>query len=287
MSQIYETVILSKLISKLETYMQRKQIVLDPDLKNSYSKIRRPILKSYLRNLRLDVTMEKTTQFSHVASSKICHISPEESLLLLSYIVQNLHELGDEKVQIIIHGNADNQNFIDKDYLHLITNISTLGKNMKMDISKIDEKYPMNKALILGAKKSVTGTLLNRQHTKYFKPKHNKTPKIPIPIEQLVTDKKNYLKAKGDEIIVVKCPICDNKLRFNYQTIDKHLTLKKSTVILQCNHPDTTHLYTTKPYSFELPQHIIGAGSKKDVLMYVINNKAYYELSVYKTTTQQ
>lgn len=282
MNPIYESIPLSLLMVKLMTYMKRQQISLEPSLRKTYSKIDPSMLLSYLQGIRLDIIMEKSVPFTHASSSKISYVSPAESLYLLHYIADHLPELTATEIEVLIHDRQHYTDLMHREYLNLITHMATMGKNMKMDISKIDKNYPVEKTLILGMKKSATGTLLNIQPPKHFKPKHNRTPNIPIPIERLVTDKKNYLQAKNHEIIAVKCPICENKLTFNYQTIEKHLTLKKNTLTLQCSHPDTTHLYTAKPYTFELPEHIIAAYSKKDVLMYVINNKEYYGLSLNK-----
>lgn len=286
MIPIYESISLSHLMEKLMAYLERQKISLDPSLRKTYSKIDPKMLLSYLEGLKMDITLEKSTSFSYISSSKISCVVPMEALYVLYYVSEYLPELGNTKIQIFIHDSLQNNNLKHREYLHLITSMATMGKNMKMDIVKIDEKYPVEKELILGMQKSATGTLLNMQHTRYFKPKHNNTPHIPIPIEQLRTTKKNYLKAKKDEIIVVKCPTCNHKLTFNYQNIDNHLVLKKNTVTLQCSHPKTTQLYSGIPYSFELPRElIIGKYDKKDVLMYIINNKEYYGLSLNKKTS--
>lgn len=282
MNLIYESIALSELMDKLMAYLQREEISLDPSLRKTYSKIDPRMLSSYLEGLKLDITLEKSTSFSYISSSKISCVAPTEALYVLYYVSEYFPELEDTKIQLFIHSRQQNDNLKHREYLHLITSMVTMGKNMKMDIAKIDENYPVEKDLILGMKKSATGTLLNIQHTKYFKPKHNKTPFVPIPIEELVTDTKNYLIAEEDEIIVVKCPTCKNKLTFNYQTIETYLTLKKNTVTLQCNHPKTTHHYSAKHYTFELPEEIIRPYSKKSILMYVINNKEYYGLSLHK-----
>ena len=157
---------------------------------------------------------------------------------------------------------------------------------MKIGISKIDKRYPIKQAQIIGVKKSVAGTFFEIQSSKYFKPKHNKVPGTCIPIEELVTKDKNYLECEKDEIIVATCPICKNKFHLNYYNIKSFFTIIKNTITFKCNHRTTTDLYESKQYSFTIDVSITNKYNKKDVLMYIINNKGYYGLSKHKKTTK-
>lgn len=280
MNQLHETILLSEIIHITKTYMENRQMTLEPDLRKLYSKIKPLFIKSCLKNMSLEITVEKITPFSHLIPSKISYIYPQEALYFLKYISDHLPHLASQKIHIVVHDHQNSESLMHRDFIHLITNISTLGENLIMDILKIDTKYPIDKHCIKGVQKSVTGTLFEKQSSKYFKGKYNPTPESPIPIEALVTKNKNYLRAEEDEYIVLKCPTCANRLKFTYSDIDKYLEITKNCIKLKCSHPHTTHLYNSPNYSFTLDQNIIDRRyTKKAVLMYIINNKGYYGLS--------
>ncbi len=298
MNQTNEHITLSNLMNKLKVYIERNQIKLDPYLRRSYSKMDPSLFKSYLNTIQIDIMTEKRSPFSHLSRVKILNIYPYESLYILIYILDTYSEynktqiklksnidLMKEQIQINIYDDSSN-NFIARDFLNLATNISLLSRKMKMDIPKINEKYPISKTQVVGVKKSITGTFFEEQSSKYFKPKYNKAPGTCIPIEDLVTNKKNYLKAEANEIIVVKCSICKNKLHTNYYNIKQLFKIEKDTVTLKCLHPETKYIYSSKQHKFKIDKNLIKKYNKKDVLMYIINNRRYYGLSVNKKTTK-
>ncbi len=108
---------------------------------------------------------------------------------------------------------------------------------------------------------------------------------MSIPIEELKTKRKNYLKASNDEIIVVQCPICKNKHKRLFNNIKSLFSISKSTVTLACSHTNTIHKYQSKPYSFKIDIELTKNHTKLEVVMYIINNKGYYGLSPNQKTS--
>ncbi len=299
MEYIEERINLRSFIDKLQYFINRKSIALTPKYIKSMLKIDISIIESLIEVNPIKIVTEKKSYFSHIGSSSILNIYPIESLYVLLYInticsdshdntsriIQPFSSILKKEITIYIFDKEADETLKHSYMLSLLTSISIFGDGLKMDIARIDTLYDIDKNKIAGTKISPAGTFLGKQKTKYFKPKHNLNQGTCLSIETLNTKRKNYLKAADDELIVVQCPTCGNKHRRLFSNIKSLFTFSGNIVTLSCNHANTTYLYESKPYTFEINKELTKKHKKIELIMFIINNKEYYGLSLNKKTT--
>lgn len=293
MNYIKEKVLLTTFMEKLQYFIKREDIKLQPDFIKSMDKVDSSTLQSFVDTQVITIITEQASPFTHLSSARIIGVYPTESIYILLYIVKifgatdskvtkNLQPytaLLQKEIHLHIYDQAADQSFRENNFLCLLTSISIFGDRLKMDIPKIDNHYSIDKNKISGTQKSPTGTFFQKQSTKYFIPKYNPNPGSYIPIEELRTKQKDYLKGAIDRIIVVHCPVCGNKHKRNYFNIKDLFSISGSTVTLSCNHSDSIHMYESKPYSFRTDSELSKKYKKLEIIMFIINNKDYYDLS--------
>ena len=299
MNYTEEKVFFIPFMKKLEWYIKREEIKLSPNFIKSMDKVDSSMIQSLLDTQIITIITDKASPFTHLSSARVINIYPIECIYILLYII-NIFEDVDSKVtknllpytdlvqkeiRLRIYDQTADQSFRENTFLCLLTSISIFGNKLKMDINKIDKHYSIDKNKILGTQISPTGTFFKKQSTKYFKPKYNPNSHTCLPIEELRTKLKDYLKGESDEIIVVYCPVCRNVHRRNYFNIKDLFTLSGNTVTLSCNHTNTIDLYESKPYSFKIDSELSKKYKKLEIIMFIINNKDYYALSQNKQTS--
>ena len=294
MEYVRTIVTIDELIKKVEYYVEREDIILNPKYIKSMNKISASMLDAFFATYTINIITSQISNFSHLRSSQIINVYPNESIYILAYVhkiygtsttddnpkdIQPFIDLLQNEIELHIYREEADQLFKESHFLNLMTNLSILGDGIKMDINKIDNLYNIDKCKILGTKISPAGTFLQKQNSKFFKGKYNPDPENLIPIEDLQT---NYLHASIDEIIVVQCPVCRTRRRRHFHNIKSLFTFTGNTVALSCSHPNTIDRYESKPYTFNIDSNLMKKYKKIELIMYIINNKAYYGLSINK-----
>ena len=293
MSIIEEKVCIPLFMKKIQHYLDRENIFLEPNFMQSLHKVDSSIFKSMIETQIIKVVTRKESSFTHLSAASISKIYPIENIYILLYIVKNFStdtnkvtkdlncytELLKKKIHLHICDQSYDEVLMESAYLSLVSNICIFMTKQKIDISKIDTLLPINKSKITGTKKSSTGTFLGITGKKYFKGKYNPNSVQEItPIEELQTKSKNYLKGEIDEIIILKCPICGIKHELYYFNIENIFNFSSNIITFSCNHRNTTHTYESKSYSFTTPVELVKSYTRIEICMFIVNNKKYYDL---------
>lgn len=251
-------------------YAEEKRVV-----NKVLAKIAEQLFKDYLSNLIIDIGVKNIKTFAELVAVEITFISAD-IVHLIEFISDKYEHLGNQR--IVVRQLTSSQLMQHKSYLQLIALQCIYTNHNKLSAKKIDSVLLNDKKVVIGAKKSSTGTLLGIQTSKYFKPKPNKEEDEVIGIEKLRGKKnsKNYLIPGDDEIIVARCPICGDIHKFVYEGMQKVLQYDKArnVVKLRCNHK----LQYGEPFEIDIAPYEIKNYNVKDILMFIINNRRHFGL---------
>lgn len=296
MKSMIEDVSIEKLGIILDVYNQENEISIDYSLLTMLNKGKEKLYNLYLEGIELKIIVRKISTFSGISAYDILEIFPLEASYILSYIVNNTNVDKSTKIKVLIYDESKHISSLYADALNTATNINLTFDDNTISPVAMDKYYKVNKTFVSDAKKTFFGTMLGIRSSEYFQCKKNET-NFPLDIQNLEGNsknhlesqeeterkRKNYLKPKENELLIIYCPICKEQKKFVYAEINEYFNIAKEEVTIVCSHNKSKHMYEKPPHKIEIEQEIMAELKKRryqkeDIFMYIINNRKPFGL---------
>jgi hypothetical protein len=281
MQSLIEDVSIDKLGALLDDYNKEKEISVDCSLLEMFNKGKEELYRFYLEGIELKIIVKKVSTFSSISAYDIQAVFPLEASYILSYIVNNTSIKKSTNIKVLIYDESKRESSLYAAALNTATNINLTFDDNKISPVAMDKYYNVNKEFILNAKKTFFGTMLDVRSSKYFQAKKNETG-LPLSIEELIGESKNYLKPKEDELLIIYCPICKEQKKFLYSEINEYFNLTKDELSVICTHIKSEYMYQP-PHKIVIENELVmeiknKTYKKEDIFMWIVNNRKYFEL---------